>query len=72
MARLINANEIVEAMGVSRATAYKIIRELNAELKEKTGCRTIQGRVNRDYFERKYFAVPDVAGGEENGYQQRD
>lgn len=44
---MINANEIADLMGVSKATAYKIIRQLNAELKE-SGCRTIQGRVSRD------------------------
>ena len=46
--------------GVSKATAYKIIRQLNAELKE-SGCRTIQGRVSREYFERAYFGMPDRA-----------
>ena len=55
---MINANEIADLMGVSKATAYKIIRQLNAELKE-SGCRTIQGRVSREYFERAYFGTPD-------------
>lgn len=50
---MINANEIADLMGVSKATAYKIIRQLNAELKE-SGCRMIQGRVSREYFERAY------------------
>lgn len=48
---MINANEIADLMGVSKATAYKIIRQLNTEFKEN-GCRTIQGRVSREYFER--------------------
>lgn len=34
-----------------KAAAYKIIRQLNAEFKEG-GCRTIHGRVSREYFER--------------------
>lgn len=58
--KMINANEIADLMGVSKATAYKIIRQLNAELKE-SGCRTIQGRVSREYFERAYFETPDRA-----------
>lgn len=29
-----------------------------ADLKE-SGCRTIQGRVSREYFERAYFGTPD-------------
>lgn len=56
--KMVNAKEIAEAMGVSKATAYKIIRDLNAELKAN-GCRTVQGRVSRDYFEKVYFSVPD-------------
>lgn len=58
--KMINANEIADLMGVSKATAYKIIRQLNAELKE-SGCRTIQSRVSREYFERAYFGTPDRA-----------
>lgn len=58
--KMINANEIADLMGVSKATAYKIIRQLNAELKE-SGCRTIQGRVSREYFEGAYFGMPDRA-----------
>lgn len=56
---MINANEIADLMGVSKATAYKIIRQLNAELKE-SGCRTIQGRVSREYFERAYFVSVNI------------
>lgn len=55
--KMIDAKEVSELMGVSMATAYKIIRTLNAELRE-SGCRTVQGRVNRDYFEKAYFAIP--------------
>ena len=51
---MINANEIADLMGVTKETAYEIIRQLNAELKEN-GCRTIQGRVSREYCERAYF-----------------
>lgn len=42
----------------SRATVYRIIRELNGELHEK-GVRTIDGRVDRDYLLSKYFAPTD-------------
>lgn len=49
---MINANEGTDLMGgVLKAAAYKIIRQLNAEFKEG-GCRTIHGRVSREYFER--------------------
>ena len=36
-------------MGISVAFAYKIIRNLNAELKQK-GYITVSGLVNREYF----------------------
>lgn len=44
-----NAEEVAEAMGISVAFAYKIMRELNAELKQK-GYIVVSGRVNRQYF----------------------
>ena len=55
--KMMNAEEITEVMNVSKATAYKIIRQLNAELKE-AGCKTVQGRVSREYFEKAYFSMP--------------
>lgn len=41
--------EVAETMGIAVPTAYKIIRRLNKELKDK-GYITIAGRVNRNYF----------------------
>lgn len=52
--KLIGAAEIAERMGVSRSTAYKIIKELNGEM-ERRGCRTIRGRVSNELFEEVYF-----------------
>ena len=45
-------NEVAEELGVSIPYAYKLIRKLNEELKEK-GYLTISGRVNRKYFQEK-------------------
>lgn len=56
--KMITADEVKDAMGVSKATAYKIIRQLNAELKAN-GCRTVQGRTSREYFEKTYFSMPE-------------
>ena len=48
----IRAKEIAEIMDVSEGYAYRLIRTLNNELKEK-GYMTISGNVNRAYlFER--------------------
>lgn len=55
--KMMKADDIVDALEVSKATAYKIIRQLNEEL-TAAGYRTLRGRVNRDYFEKVYFSVP--------------
>ena len=49
MNRFIKANEVAEELGISKPYAYKIIRRLNEELREK-GMITIAGRVDRNYF----------------------
>ena len=46
----IHANEVAVALVVSKAYAYKVVRDLNKELKEK-GFITIAGKVNRTYCE---------------------
>lgn len=50
MTNYVKAKEIVELMGVSEGKAYKIIRQLNDELKA-AGYLTVAGRVSRKYFE---------------------
>lgn len=54
--QFITAGEIAEIAGVSKGTGYKIIRELNAELK-KMGYITITGKVPRTFFEEKAYGV---------------
>ena len=48
----IRAKDIAEEMGVSEAYGYKLIRQLNNELKEQ-GFVTVQGRLSRQYFEER-------------------
>ena len=48
----IRADYIAEELGVSMPYAYKIIRKLNAELKEM-GYMTVAGRVSKKYFMEK-------------------
>lgn len=45
----VTAEEAVEILGVSTGYAYKIIRGLNGELKEK-GYRTICGKSSNEVF----------------------
>lgn len=59
--RMIGAVEVGEALGMSRAYAYKLIRRLNNEL-EESGYLTIPGKVERDYFEARLFAEREGRG----------
>ena len=52
MARFIRVEEVVEELGISKPHAYRIIRKLNEELKER-GLITIAGRVDRNYFDER-------------------
>ena len=56
MKMYVTADEAAQILGVSRGYAYKIIRGLNNELKEK-GYRVISGKVPTRYFEEKLFPV---------------
>lgn len=57
--KFIKADEVAEILEISKAHAYKIIRQLNDELDAK-GFITISGRVSRQYFlERLYGNAPD-------------
>lgn len=57
--KFIKADEVAEILEISKAHAYKIIRQLNDELDAK-GFITISGRVSRQYFlERLYGNTPD-------------
>ena len=47
--------DVAAELGVSRSFAYKVIQELNKELKAK-GYLTVAGRVNRKYFEEKIYS----------------
>ena len=51
-------NEVAEELGVSVPYAYKLIRELNKELR-KTGCITIAGRIDRKFFHEKFYGTRD-------------
>lgn len=44
--------EVAEELKVSKSYAYKVIRELNAEMRE-LGYLTISGRVNTSFFRKK-------------------
>ena len=52
----VRAEEVAGVLGISKPYAYKLVREMNEELKEK-GFITIPGRVSRRYFEEKFYGL---------------
>ena len=51
---MMSADEIADELGVSKGKAYKVIRDLNAEL-EQMGFIVISGKIPRAYWEKKFF-----------------
>ena len=52
--RFYTAQEVADMLGVCTSTAYKIIRDLNNELK-KQGYITISGKIPIAYFNMKFY-----------------
>ena len=52
----VRAEEVANELGISKPYAYKLVREMNEELKQK-GFITIPGRVSRRYFEDKFYGL---------------
>ena len=48
--------DVASELGVSTSYAYKVIRRLNDELKEK-GFVIIAGRINRQYFNERIYGI---------------
>ena len=52
----IRAEEITRDLEVSKATAYKMIRQWNEELRAK-GYATVNGRVSRQYYKEHMYGM---------------
>ena len=52
----LRVEEVAEELGVSTGFAYKLIQDMNKELK-KTGCITISGRIDRKFFYEKFYST---------------
>ena len=50
------SEEVAGTLGVSKAYAYKLIRQLNDELAKK-GFLTVPGRVSRQYFKERFYGI---------------
>lgn len=44
--------EVADELGVSKSYAYKVVKQLNEEMK-KLGYLTVNGRVNTQFFQKK-------------------
>lgn len=49
-------DDVMTLLGYEKSKAYKIIAQLNAELEER-GILTCQGRVSRNYFDRRFGLI---------------
>ena len=63
--QFMRAEEVARELEVSKSYAYKLIQQLNAELREK-GYITIAGRVNRQYFRKRLYEAPQRKEGNIN------
>lgn len=54
----ITAEEVAQELGISKATAYKMIHAWNEKLKEK-GYTVVSGRVSRKYFQEQFYGMAD-------------
>ncbi len=55
---LYNVYDVMAILDVSRAMAYRIIKELNTELENK-GFWVVKGKVNSDYFRERLNLVSE-------------
>ena len=60
--KLIRAEDVAKELDISKAYAYKLIQQMNRELREK-GYMTIAGRVNRRYFEERFYGMRSADHG---------
>ena len=54
--KFMRVEEVAEVLEVSTSFAYKVIRQLNDELKAK-GFITIAGRINREYSTKDFITM---------------
>ena len=52
--KLMNCTDVMEYLGVSASSAYKIMRTLNDELAKK-GYYTISGKISKKYLDERFF-----------------
>ena len=56
------AEDVAKELDISKAYAYKLIQQMNSELREK-GYLTIAGRINRQYFTERFYGIKSAESG---------
>ena len=54
--QMMDADEVAEALGVSKSSAYKYIARLNKEL-NRADYLTVRGKISRAYFEKRTYGA---------------
>jgi len=52
--KFLNASDVAEILGISKSSAYRIIKKLNGEL-QKAGKITVAGKISSRYFYEKIY-----------------
>ena len=55
------AQEVADLLGVSKGLAYRMIKDMNNQLK-KEGYLTISGKINRTYFNERIYGEQHYGG----------
>lgn len=55
--QFLTADQVAEAIGVSRSTAYRIIKRLNQELENYI---TVSGKVSKKYFADRFYGGAEL------------
>ena len=53
---MMTANDVAQALGISKGHAYKIVRELNDELEAK-GFIVVADKIPRAFWDKKFYNV---------------
>lgn len=56
---MVCAQDVANEIGVSKAHAYKLIRQLNEEL-EASGYLTVSGKIPRAFWEKKFYGYQNT------------
>lgn len=54
----ITAQEVAQELGISKATAYKLIHAWNEKLKTQ-GYTTVSGRIIRKFYQEQFYGMAD-------------